>query len=67
MQLDISNNKNNLKCRKDNNQQSLYQESDAEKIQESIKVLNEHRQKFKRGGKNVEAEMATKRIAELKQ
>ena len=44
----------------------MYQESDAEKIQESIKVLNEHRQKFKRGGKYVEAEMATKRIAELK-
>ena len=54
----------------DNNQlqeQALYQEPNADNIQDFIKVLEDHRVTCEREGKYVEAEMAKNRITELKQ
>ena len=55
-----------IKCSKDKNLKALYQEPNADNIQDFIKVLEEHRQTCEREGKYVEAEMAKNRIAELK-
>jgi len=44
----------------------LYQEPDAENIQDFIIVLKEHRQKCEQAGKYVEPEIERNRIAELK-
>ena len=55
-----------MKCSKDKNYQALYQEPDADNIQDLFKELKEHRQKCKRTEKYVEAEMARNRIAKLK-
>lgn len=47
--------------------QALYQEPNADNIQDFIKVLEDHMNTCEREGKYVEAEMAKNRIAELKQ
>ena len=49
------------------NEQALYQEPNADNIQDFIKVLEDHRNTCEREGKYVEAEMAKNRITELKQ
>lgn len=46
---------------------ALYEEPNADNIQDFIKVLDEHRKSCEQEGKYVEAEMAKNRIAELKQ
>ena len=47
-------------------EQALYQEPNADNIQDFIKVLEDHRNTCEREGKYVEAEMAKNRISELK-
>ena len=47
-------------------EQALYQEPNADNIQDFIKVLEDHRNTCEREGKYVEAEMAKNRIADLK-
>jgi hypothetical protein len=45
---------------------AMYQQPNTENIQEYMQVLNEHRYNCETEGKYVEAEMAQKRLEELK-